>query len=93
MFLYALEILCLFFETKSSDYRDGVSVKLKYLDLYGYIFNPVLFIISLEDSHFGSRENRLVHTKINPRCRCKYLNISWLLCFILTYCKVIVHFS
>ena len=49
-----------FFEIKSSDYRDVVSVKLKYLNLYGYIFNPVLFIISLEDSHFGSRGNMLV---------------------------------
>ena len=55
MFLYALEILFLFFEIKSSDYRDGVSVKLKYLNSYDYIFNPVLFNISLEDNHFGSR--------------------------------------
>ena len=60
LFLYALEILFLFSEIKSSDYRDGVSVKLKYLNLYDYIFNPVLFIISLEDSHFGSRGNMLV---------------------------------
>ena len=60
MFLYALKILFLFSEIKSSDYCDGVSVKLKYVNLYGYIFNPVLFIISLEDSHFGSRENMLV---------------------------------
>ena len=44
-------------QIKSSDYCDGVSVKLKYLNLYDYIFNPVPFIISLEDSHFGSREN------------------------------------
>ena len=60
LFLYALEILFLFSEIKSSDYRDGVSVKLKYLNLYDYIFNPVLFIISLEDSHFGSRGYMLV---------------------------------
>ena len=53
MFFYALEILFLFFEIKSSDYHDGESVKLKYLNLYDYIFNHVLFIISLEDSHFG----------------------------------------
>ena len=49
-----------FFETKSSDYRDVVSVKLKYLNLYDYSENLVLFIISLEDSHFGSTENMLV---------------------------------
>ena len=49
-----------FFEIKSSDYRDGVFVKLKYLNSYDYIENPVLFIKSLEDSHFGSRENMLV---------------------------------
>ena len=60
MFLYALEILFLFFEIKSSDDHDDVSVKLKYLNSYGYNFNPVLFIISLEDSHFRSRENILV---------------------------------
>ena len=60
MFLHALEIIFLFFEIKSSDYRDVVSVRLKYLSSYDYIENPVLFIISLEDSHFGSRENMLV---------------------------------
>ena len=60
MFLYALEILVLFFEIKSNDYRDGVSVELKYLNSYYYIENPVLFITGLEDSHFGSRENMLV---------------------------------
>ena len=60
MFLYALEILVLLFKIKSSDYRDGVSVELKYLNLYDYTENPALFIISLEESHFGSRENMLV---------------------------------
>ena len=60
MFLYALEILFLFFEIKSSHDHDDVSVKLKYLNSYGYNFNPVLFIISSEDSHFRSRENMLV---------------------------------
>ena len=60
MFLYALEILFLFFEIKPSDYREGVSMKLKYLNLYDYIFNIVIFIISLEDIQFGSRENMLV---------------------------------
>ena len=49
-----------FFETKSSDYRVGVSVKLKYLNSYDCIFDPVLFIASFEDSHFGSRGNMLV---------------------------------
>ena len=48
------------FSEKSSDYCDGVSVKLKYLKSYDYISNPVLFIISLEDSHFESRGNMLV---------------------------------
>ena len=48
------------FQMKSSDYCDGVSVKLKYLKSYDYISNPVLFIISLEDSHFESRGNMLV---------------------------------
>ena len=47
-------------QIKSSDYSDDVSVKLKYLNSYDYIFNHTLFIISLEDSHFGSRENMLV---------------------------------
>ena len=42
---------------KSSDYCDGVSAKLKYLNSYDCIFNPILFIISLEDNHFGFREN------------------------------------
>ena len=60
MFLYTLEIFFLFFETKSSDYCDGVSVNLKYLNPYDYSENLVLFIISLEDSHFGSTENMLV---------------------------------
>ena len=79
---------------KSSDYRDGVSVKLKYLNSYDHIFNLVFFIISLEDSHFGSRGNMPVsHQNKSERNRCRYLNISRLLCFILTYCKVIVHFS
>ena len=41
----------------SSDYCNGVSVKLKYPMSYYYIFNPVLFVISVEHRHFGSREN------------------------------------
>ena len=77
------------FQIKSSDYRDGVSVKLKYLDSYDYIFIPVPFIISLQDSHFGSGENMLVsHQNKSWRNRCRYLNISRLLYFILTYCSV-----
>ena len=66
MYIYFLYVfLCFgnslsFFELKSSDYRDSVSVKLKYLNSYDYIFNPALFIISLEDSNFGSRGNMLV---------------------------------
>ena len=41
-------------QIKSSDYWDGVSSKLKYLNVYHYIFNFALFFISLEASHFGS---------------------------------------
>ena len=48
-FLYDLEI-CF-------DYCDDVSAKLKYLNSCDYTFNPVLFIVNLEDSHFRSREN------------------------------------
>ena len=48
------------FKIKSSNYHNGVSVNLKYLNSYDYIFDPVLFIISLEDGHFGSRGNMLV---------------------------------
>ena len=48
------------FHIKSSHYRNGVPVKLKYLNLYDYNFNHVHFIITLEDSHFGSRGNVLV---------------------------------
>ena len=48
------------FQIKSSDYRDGVYVKLKDLNPCDYIFNLVLFIITLEDSHFGSRGNMFV---------------------------------
>ena len=44
-------------QIKSSDYCDGVSAKVKYLNSYDYIFNPKLFIISLEGNHLGSREN------------------------------------
>ena len=43
-------------EIKSSNYSDGVSLKLKYLNSYEYISNPGLFIISLERRHFGSRK-------------------------------------
>ena len=60
MFLYALEILFKVKWIKSSEYHGGVSVKLKYLNSYDYIENPVPFIISLENSHFWSRENMLV---------------------------------
>ena len=42
---------------KSNDYCDGVSAKLMYLNSCDYIFNTVHFIISLDDSHFGSRGN------------------------------------
>ena len=48
------------FQIKSSDYRDGLSVKLKYVNSYDYNINHIRFVISLEDSHFGSRGNMLV---------------------------------
>ena len=48
-------------QIKASDYCDGVSAELKYLNLYDCIFNPVFFIISLEGSHsqtiFFSHQN------------------------------------
>ena len=59
-----------FVQINLSDCYNGVSVKLKYLSSYDhevintlwydYIFNPVLFIISLEGSHFGYRVSMLV---------------------------------
>ena len=48
-------------QIKSSDYCDGESAKLKYLNSYDYIFNPMLFVLSLEGSHFGSKENMPVN--------------------------------
>ena len=45
---------------KSSNYCDGISAKLNYLNLYDYTFNPIIFIISLEDSHFRARESIFV---------------------------------
>ena len=47
-------------QIKSSDYCDGVSAKLKHLNSYDYFFNPVLFIICLEGSHFRSMESIFV---------------------------------
>ena len=53
-FLYASKILSCF-QINSSYYGDGVSAKLKYLNPYDHIFNPVSFILSLEDRHIESR--------------------------------------
>ena len=36
---------------------DGVFAKWKYINSYDYVFNPVLFVISVEGNHFGSRES------------------------------------
>ena len=47
----------------SRDYYDGAFTKLKYFNSYDYIFNPVLFIISLESSHFGFTKSIPVLTK------------------------------
>ena len=55
------------FQIKSCGYRDGLSVKLKYLDSYDCNINHIRFVISLEDSHFGSRKTCLFHTKTNPK--------------------------
>ena len=61
MFLYDLVILMLVFRYSQVITVVGdVSLNLKFLSSYGYIPNLVLFIISLEDSHFGSKENMLV---------------------------------
>ena len=51
------------FQIKSSDYRDGVSVKLKYLNSYDYIFNPVLWKTLILD--LG--KTCLFCTKTNPK--------------------------
>ena len=45
---------------KSNDYCDSASVKLKYINSYDYNFDFVLFVVSLEDSHFECRESMLV---------------------------------
>ena len=53
-------------QIKSSDNCDGVSAKLMFLSSYDYTFNPLIFIISLQGSHFGSRESTPIshfHTK------------------------------
>ena len=63
-------------QIKSSDYFDGVSAKLKYLNLHDYIFNPVLFIISLEGSHFGSRESMPVSNQLNQTSKEIEVDIS-----------------
>ena len=44
-------------QIKSNDYCDGVSEKLKHLKSYDNFFNPVLLLITLEISHFVSRES------------------------------------
>ena len=57
LFLDTLEILILIFRQSQVI---TVYVKLKHLNSYDYIFNPVSFIIRLEDRHFGSWGNILV---------------------------------
>ena len=58
-------------QIKSSDYWDGVSSKLKYLNVYHYIFNFALFFISLEVSHFGS-----TMLEKNIRTQQKFINFT-----------------
>ena len=79
------------FQINLSDYRDGVSMKLKYLNSYDYIFNPVL-VWKTDILDLG--ETCLFHTKTNPKEIGADISIflNSYLCFILTYCKVIVHF-
>ena len=67
------------FQIKSSDYCGGVSAKLKYLNLYDYIFNPVLSIVTLEGSHFGSSEDTPVSQQNSQTSKKIGLNISILL--------------
>ena len=55
------------FQIKSSDYGDGVSVKLKNLNSYNYIFNPVLFIKVWKTVISDLGKTCLFHTKTNPK--------------------------
>ena len=53
----------------------------------------MLFIVSLEESHFGYRENVLVPQQNSQTSNEIGIDISFKLpCFILTYSKAIVHF-
>ena len=81
------------FQIKSSDYCSGISAKLKYLNSFEYIFNPMFFIVSLEESHFGYRENVLVPQQNSQTSNEIGVDKSFKLpCFILTYSKAILHF-
>ena len=43
-------------------------MKSKYFNSHDYIFNPVPFIISLEDSHFGLKKKHVcLAPKKNPK--------------------------
>ena len=65
-------------QVMSSDFCDGVFAMFKYLNSYYDIFNPVLFIISLESSNFGSRES-MFHMKNSQTSKDIEVDISMFL--------------
>ena len=81
-------------QIKSSDCCDVISAKLKFLNSYDYIFNPALFIVNLESSRFGSRENIPVSQQNSQTFKeiCAHISIFFDSSFMLAYCTVIVHF-
>ena len=77
------------FQIKSSDYCDDVSVKLKYLSAEDHICNPVLFIISLDGSHFGSRESIPISHQNSQNFREIVVDISIFLGSSVLYCHMV----
>ena len=77
------------FQIKSSDYCDDVSVKLKYLNAEDHICNPVLFVISLDGSHFGSRESTPISHQNSQNSKETVVDISILLGFSVLYCHMV----
>ena len=85
-----------FVQLKSSDYYDGVSAKLKYLNAYDYIFNPACtfhckfvrqpFWIQGKHTYFTPKESNLYGN--SGRC----LKCFRFFCFMLRYSKAIIHF-
>ena len=77
------------FQIKSSDYCDDVSVKLKYLNAEDHICNPVLFVISLDGSHVGSRESTPISHQNSQNSKETVVDISILLGFSVLYCHMV----